>query len=251
MGVTYINPYLYAGFSPLQLPNLKLWVDADDAATFTYSSGTSVSQWNDKSGNGYHLVQSSSSAQPSRSGTLNGKSTVVFDGLNDALSVANFDMTGSQTVSAAIVATAATGNFRMFAEHGLNQPAGGFGFYRESAGNQVTFYRQGAGGANGAFFKSDRQLTTTARIAVATGDGTLSTDENTVWIDGNGVGTRAPNNNTNANNISATLYVGSRGGASLYMSGIIAELIITRSVLTTDERISVQNYLAAKWGITI
>ncbi len=62
-----------------------VWLDAADASTFTYSSGTVVSRWTDKSANGYQFEPSTSSMAPSRSGTQNSKSTVVFDGTNDGL----------------------------------------------------------------------------------------------------------------------------------------------------------------------
>ena len=62
-----------------------VWLDAADASTFTYSSGTVVSRWTDKSANGYQFEPASTTMAPSRSGTQNSKSTVVFDGTNDGL----------------------------------------------------------------------------------------------------------------------------------------------------------------------
>jgi hypothetical protein len=62
-----------------------VWLDAADASTFTYSSGTVVSRWTDKSPNGYQFEPATSSMAPSRSGTQNSKSTVVFDGTDDGL----------------------------------------------------------------------------------------------------------------------------------------------------------------------
>jgi len=40
-----------------------LWLDAADASVFTYSSGTIVSQWTDKSGNNYNFTQATLSFQ--------------------------------------------------------------------------------------------------------------------------------------------------------------------------------------------
>lgn len=67
-------------------PSLALWLDASDAATFTLS-GSEVTQWNDKSGNSRHASQGTSANRPLRNGTLNGLSTVVFDGSNDFLTI--------------------------------------------------------------------------------------------------------------------------------------------------------------------
>jgi hypothetical protein len=247
------SAYFEASFSPLDLPSLAGWWDADDASTFTYSSGTLVSQWDDRSGNGYHLVQSTGASQPSRSGTINSRSSVVFDGSNDFFTVANFDMTGGQKFSVAVVATAATGNFRIFMEHGAASTTGGFAFYRESSPGAtpgVTLGKTGSGVST--FYTNSRSLVSSPpRIAVGTHDGTLSTNENTVWVDGVAVGTRPVNQNTNSNGINATLYVGARGGTSLFQSGDIAEMVVTKAVLTTTERQDLETYLANKWGITL
>ena len=45
---------------------LVLWLDAADDTTFSYSSGTEVSQWRDKSGYNNHANQSTVANQPSR-----------------------------------------------------------------------------------------------------------------------------------------------------------------------------------------
>ena len=41
-----------SGFDPRSIPDCQLWLDAADRSTLTFS-GSSVTQWNDKSGNGY------------------------------------------------------------------------------------------------------------------------------------------------------------------------------------------------------
>ncbi len=64
----------------------ELWLDASDATKFTYSSGSVISRWTDKSANAYFFEPSSTTYAPTRTGTQNGKSTVVFDGTDDFLS---------------------------------------------------------------------------------------------------------------------------------------------------------------------
>lgn len=57
-----------------------LWLDAADASTFTFSSGSSVSQWSDKSGLGRNFSQGTVSSQPTRNvGLLNGLPGVTFN----------------------------------------------------------------------------------------------------------------------------------------------------------------------------
>jgi hypothetical protein len=236
-------------FTPLDLPGLVGWWDADDASTFTYSSGTFISQWDDKSGKGYHLVQSTGANQPDRSGTINGRSSVVFDGSNDSFSVTNFDMTGGQQFSVAAVFTAASGSDRVIAEHtaDLNNTSGAWLFFRVG-NNTVELAKRGQTALLYAAFATTGTVTTAAKTFVGTHDGTLSTNETSGWLDGSGAGSPVINANTNANNVSATLFVGARGGTSLFLNGQIAELIITTSVLTTGERETLQTYLKDKWG---
>ena len=67
-------------WTPASLTGLQLWLDANDATTFTYSSGTVVSQWRDKSGGSHHantLVGS-----PNRDTTVNGHLTIRFPAQN-------------------------------------------------------------------------------------------------------------------------------------------------------------------------
>ena len=60
------------------LSGLELWLDASDASTFTFSSGSQVSQWRDKSDQGNHA--STSSNFPSRqTGVIGGLPAVSFN----------------------------------------------------------------------------------------------------------------------------------------------------------------------------
>ena len=55
---------------------LIMWMDASDDTTFSYSSGTTVSQWRDKSGLNYHMVPVS--AGPTRNSSVNSRKTLTF-----------------------------------------------------------------------------------------------------------------------------------------------------------------------------
>jgi hypothetical protein len=63
---------------------LKAWYRADQGITIA----TGVSQWNDLSGNAYHLAQSNTTKQPTYNATdasFNSQATMTFDGSNDVL----------------------------------------------------------------------------------------------------------------------------------------------------------------------
>jgi len=64
-------------WTPSQI-STALWLDAADSSTITLN-GSTVSQWNDKSGNGRHATQTTAANQPTYSvAALNGKSSIVW-----------------------------------------------------------------------------------------------------------------------------------------------------------------------------
>ena len=78
--------------------SLGLWLDAGDAGTITLN-GSTVSQWNDKSGNNRHVAQATATKQPLYANNiLNGLSAVSFDGSDDSLFASAATITLSQPV---------------------------------------------------------------------------------------------------------------------------------------------------------
>jgi hypothetical protein len=232
--------------SPVDLPSLVGWWDADDATTFTFSSGTSVSQWNDKSGNGYHLAQGTAGNQPTRSGTVNGRSSVVFDGTDDFLSVASFDMTGSAKLSVAVVFSSVSGGDRVIVETSANYNNNNGAFIVSRASNNTL--NMGRRGVVTSLFNTTATITTTPSVFVGTADALLTTNETLAWVNGDGSGAYSVNGNTSGDNQTYTLFIGARGGTSFRLNGQIAELIITKDVLSTNDRELLQSYLKDKWG---
>lgn len=70
---------LSSGFKPSQIPGLLLWLDASQIAGL--NDGDSVTTWNDLSGNGKHLTQTSSTIKPTYN--TSGGPGVLFDGVDD------------------------------------------------------------------------------------------------------------------------------------------------------------------------
>jgi hypothetical protein len=69
------------GFSPLDIPNLEAWWDAQDTGTIS-GTASAVTQWNDKSGNGYHLAPVGTGNEPAQL-TVGGENMISFDSTND------------------------------------------------------------------------------------------------------------------------------------------------------------------------
>ena len=65
-------------WTPAELDGVQLWLDASDASTITLN-GSTVSQWDDKSGNNRHATQATASNQPTyTTAGLNGKNVLTF-----------------------------------------------------------------------------------------------------------------------------------------------------------------------------
>lgn len=233
---------------PLLLPGVVAWWDAANASTFTFSSGNVVENWSSVVGS-YTLSQATPANRPTRSGTINGKASVVFDGTSDSLSVASFNLSGGgQKLSMWAVFSATAGSNQIVAEHSANYnlTSGAFVLIRTTS-NQASFGKSQTGPLYSTF-ENSTSITTTPAATVSTHDGALSTNETIVYVNGSSIGVRGVNDNTNANNINDTLFVGARGGTSLFLNGQIAELGFTTNVMTDSDRLLLQQYLAAKWG---
>ena len=82
------NPVVAGPFTPTQLAGLTAWFDAADTSTIQQTGGF-VSQWNDKSGNGFNATQATGTNQPKTGiNTTNGKNVITFDGTDDSFMVA-------------------------------------------------------------------------------------------------------------------------------------------------------------------
>lgn len=82
--------------TPDEIPDLIAWFDADDSSTIAI--GVGVSQWDDKSGEGNHVVQSTGTKQPVVvTEVVNGKDALYFDGTGDTLQTSSGFSSGALT----------------------------------------------------------------------------------------------------------------------------------------------------------
>lgn len=240
-----------AAFSPTSLSGLVAWWDASVASSFTFSSGDVVQDWSSLVGS-YTLTQATAANRPTRSGTVNGKSSVVFDGTNDSLSVASFDLSGGQKFSVWIAFSAVSASDIVVLEHSnnFNNNSGAFICFRDSSNN---FFAGKNGGASifASWTNTGVAVSTTPVATISTHDGTRSIGETMAYVNGAANGYRSASNdsNTNSNNRNDTLYVGSRAGSSFFLNGQICEIGITTTELTTAQIRSLNDYLMSKWGL--
>jgi len=211
------------------------WLDGADDDVFSYSSGTLVSQWRDKSGNDNHVSQSTTSSQPTRNRTLNSKSVVDFDGSNDSLSSSN-----SLTLSSGHTMFAVTLTDAFSSDAGLisinNQLSNGITVH---TGGLVYFY-YGSGGyhtTQGVNLSTSYILT---KVWTGATSGNRISYKN--GTQGYSTGTMANSNSTGVLRL---------GQQSTYYNGYIAEVVIYNRELSQDEITKVHNYLQNKWNISV
>ena len=245
-----------------------LWLDAANAGSFTYSSGTIVSQWTDRSSNAFTFTTATTGNQPSRSGTQNSKSTVVFDGTNDYLKSTAIKSTWKylHDGTGATIFIVAKSNEDV---PGIYQPRNGvITTYSGSIGfnfNYVTGYTPNRieaeirNGLSGNILSNEKQtLGNGYAVYAAMLDPENATNNNKLPVYINGglklnpsvVGwTAASTADPDETLHLGTGYVGLIGSPGYTLAGEIAEIITYKSILSDQDRIANINYLRAKWGI--
>jgi len=221
-------------WEPDQLTNLEAWYDADDATTITESSGA-VSQWDDKSGNGYHLTQGTGAAQPTTgTRTLNSKNVMDFDGSDDLMAVA--------------FGTALTQGNSFFGVFSIDDylPTGVQYYWDgdDSTNRNAMFFNYGAGTFD--IFGGSSVI----------GYGAVNQNDNIFSAVFNGASSFLSENGelspTTSNPGAASidgLTLASRYNGQDYLDGIIAEFIVVDEAVSESDRQKVEGYLAHKWGL--
>jgi hypothetical protein len=225
---------LATGFDPRSLGGLAWWLDAGDQSTVSVS-GTAVSQWNDKSGNGRNAVQSTGNNQPSYANSQNGRKVITFDGSNDRLATsAAFSLgTGGYTVFA--VAYHA-GGFHVLLEGGtLNpyisalaaQPSTGF---RHWDGSSEADTPTGVYTLN-QWFLIEYVISSASRLILVNG---------TQQVSGSGTSRTA-----------SLQTIGGTTGGAFFWNGRVAEILVYNTARNASDRSRARNYLGKKWGVAV
>jgi len=250
-------------FSPSSMISLQLWLDAADQSSITLS-GSSVTTWNDKSGNGYNFTQSTSGNRPTYSVTSqNNRNTITFTSANSTYLVGtgttNFMGTNSISVYGIFKTNNNTTTSSVFAKSLYGSASGRilYGFRESGTPGNINGGIGVASGPNAYTNISDTYSVGTWRIFGFVSNRSGWT--NTTYQNGTSVGTITITSDTTTN-LTNTYpmivggYNNSTGGVSppqagYYLDGGVGELLVFNSALTTYERQRVEGYLAWKWGI--
>jgi hypothetical protein len=261
MGLRWRPGYLWNEtiWNPSMIPT-ALWLDAADASTITLN-GSTVSQWNDKSGNARNALQPTAVAQPTyQVAGLNSKPAIGFNGTNNILGFNDQSLgknVGALSYFIVFIANApATTDYRAL-----------FDLHTGGVNDRASLYpRQSALEAGGRRLDSDSyqfQQATTLGASATIGSVIFNYSAATlgVGLNGNALSFRAGGFQTAGNTsdtdsnyiaIGASVDAADRFAVN-FGSGcncVIAEFLCLQSAPSDPTRQKIEGYLANKWGLT-
>jgi hypothetical protein len=233
-------------FTPTQIPGCSFWLDAADTASMTLS-GSNLSQWRDKSGNG-HI--GTAVASPVLT-TVDGVPAVTFNG-------------SSQYIDFGTAGSLGSNQFHIFTVSKFNTTADGSILARvANAGDQYYRYTMlraggvmylatqadtGGYGSNASFADTN----TSRRLLGFSWDRSTITGRQNGTLVGSGSYASAATY-TSSFKLLVAAYNNSTGGTppsdGFYMNGSINEILFYFGPLTSSQRQRVEGYLAEKWGL--
>jgi hypothetical protein len=216
-----LSPALSSVFNPLLLGNCSLWLDAADSSVITLS-GSNVTAWNDKSGNGRNAVVSSN-AYATLTGTPQG---LLF---SNSFYTTTFSADPSVETGFVVYNMSSNGIL-----------VGAYNAGREIAFQSLTLVgplkAEVAWGPLATSAGNVRQMVTTFTSSTATSaavnGGTAVTGSGLTFTSGN------------------VTTLGREVGSNFPYGGYVYEIILFNANLTTPQRQITEGYLAWKWGFT-
>ena len=234
---------------------LALWLDANDFSTITLN-GSTVSQWNDKSGNVRNVSQATAANQPNYTASgLNGKPVITFDGTNDAL----------LNASAGLIRAVSGTTVVMVMSRAANLAAESVSLWiGTSVGNArlIMSTRVGLASPGEGFTSGGRRLSTdpfqtvtgfayTSNPIIAAARYDYANANLAIWQDGTAGASRVFQTAGVADNNAGELAIGAANatGTGALFNGYIGEITLVHSALSTTDRQRLEGYLAHKWGL--
>lgn len=226
-------------FTPASLAGLAAWYDASDAASITSSAGA-VSQWNDKSGNARHLVQATGTKQPTTgTRTQNGLNALDFSSNQHNLRVTFTAISQPLTLFGCVLADTMPGNVNRWYDSGSGVSP------REllyGGGSALRAWTVAAGGTDAVTAHNPVTGTAVVQSVVFNGASTAFYENGTQY--------------------GGTLSPGTAGTAGICVSGdgsgfdtngmwdgLVCEICLYSSALSSTDRGTVETYLRSKWGV--
>src|SRR2546430_5219180 len=242
------NPFNVTSFSPSSIPNLALWLKADQLAL---NDGDPVGAWNDQSGNARNFTQGTAGFKPLyKTGIQNGLPVVRFDGVDDFLQNTNPPTNFSVTTLFIALAgrTAYQVNGGVFAAaNAASNDSDAFNGFVCSVNDGTHWFWYSLNGVWGFGVAEVVPVVTTFFFLMGQfGAG------NAEWRINGGAPTDTAHNDPGNKPISR-LMLGARmnpePNPSFFMKYDVAEVIWYLRVISAAERVQVENYLKGRYGL--
>lgn len=240
-------------FVPTLIPNMALWVDANDAASITLDVPGNISGIADKSGNSRNFVQGLTNPRPGYiASVLNGKPVIRSDGIDDTIKTAAQPAaawygSGTQQITwTYLIAYINTGRWSLQLIRSVGDSQNRMILDRQPSGVGVSDF-QFTAGSTGAMITSAPYLSPITAWAIETvrwTNGGTPTMRRTTTAGTNTFTAAGPLTGTMADNQYAE--IGS--GAILPANFNLAEWMIYSRNLSDAEVSQNEAFLLAKWG---
>lgn len=226
-------------WTPAELPNKTLWLDALDSSTLTLN-GSKVSQWRDKSGFNRHAVQPLETNQPTY--TLDNKPSIYLNGTTDFMTgnVGDTFFTDSISVFFVFKPTIVNPTFQIFTKR-LNA-SNGFALFRIAATNSLGF---DLGGFN-------NRATVNGYDLAVNRDEIINIQRNLInrsVYAGDGLTGSYSSGDQSLINSGNIFRFGTHSPATINYTGFIKEILFINSDLSNQDRARVAGYMAHRWGL--
>jgi hypothetical protein len=232
----------YTQFSPRQIAGCSHWFDATDSSTITLSSG-SLTQWNDKSGNGRNLTAVAGFAN-----------ATVSSAFQNKLNVFNFSGNGLYRTSAGNVSYPLD-VYIIVALKSLTTHVDVLGMGDTSSDNfnSLTFAESAASRwHNGSSFGARQTISTSNETSLSFLLIQWSIANGNYLLRRNGTELIQASRNYSFNNSATAIFqIGYRhtDNNGVNFSGYIGEIIVFNNQIGTTDRQNVESYLTQKWGL--
>lgn len=224
----------------------ELWLDA---SRLTLSNNATVSPWTDVSGNNNHASSGTVERPLFKTNQINGKPAIKFDGVNDRLRTGSIAALNTNTITTFSVFNSAATNTGVVSMNAYTSGAGTAsytinGMYYSPSNSILNFSTRNADGSGANQLKNPYSGSVVLTSMIWNGSTSLISK-----LDGSINNSGVGGNAIPSGNLGVTLAANWTG--NYYLDVLMAEHIVYSSALSSAEVNIVENYLAAKYNLTI
>ena len=237
------SEFQYSGLDPRIFQGCVLWLDAADSNTIT-QSGSTVTAWRDKSGNGSNTTVTGTPSVTSNINSVRTITTGTGNYFTGSVSITSTTLTCFAVARTTRAMPNTGGDQRLVSlANGVNVDYGRtdscIALFNQGGSGNISTYRVNSHLASNAITQN------TPFIAVSQYSGTTAS----LWLNGT-AGSLA--SSASSGTFAITKYgIGNQANPTTEVwSGDIGEIILFNSAITSNQRQQIEGYLAWKWKLT-